>query len=115
LGGKLGAGMEQRKDRFQGYYNALQTQLSGGLVLAVFSNLQMLLELESAERDYERVEISGNLLNTRSFTVKAGINFSFLKDLALHTSFIHDRENSTYATFSHRRNMGIAVLKYSMD
>jgi hypothetical protein len=115
LGGKLGAGIEERKDRFQGYYNAVQKQLSGGIIWGILANLQMIPELERAERNYERLEIGGSILSNRSFTFKAGLTFSILKDLAHHTSFIHDRESSTYATFSHRRNMGMATVKYSMD
>lgn len=115
VGAKIGASLEQRQDQFEGYYNSLQTQLVGDFKLAVSASSQIFLGLERGWKDYEHVEISGNVLSNRSFTFKAGISFSLRSDLALHTSFIHDRESSTFETFSHRRNIGIAILKYSIN
>jgi hypothetical protein len=115
FGAKFGTNINQRKDQFEGYYNSLQTQLGGGFTLAVSASSQIFVELERGRKDYERVEISGNILSNRSFTFKAGISFSLRRELALHTSFIHDRESSTFETFSHRRNIGIAILKYSIN
>ncbi len=112
---KIGASIEQRQDRFQSYYNSLQKQLGGDLAVAVSSYSQITLGLERAWKDYDRVKISGNILNNRYFTFKAGITFAVFRGLALQTSFIHDRESSTNETFNYRRNIGMAVFKYSLD
>jgi hypothetical protein len=42
---KLGASIWQRQDRFQGYYNSLQTQLDGDLAVAISSYAQITLGL----------------------------------------------------------------------
>jgi hypothetical protein len=115
LNAKIDASIEQRNDRFQGYYNSLQKQLGGDLAVAVTSYSQITLGLERAWKDYDRVKISGNILSNRYFTFKTGITFAVFRGLALQTSFIHDRESSTNETFSYRRNIGLAVFKYSLD
>ncbi len=112
---KIGTSIWQRQDRYQGYYNSLQKQLGGDLAVAVSSYSQITLELERAWKDYERLKISGDILSNRYFTFKAGITFAVFRGLALQTSFIHDRESSTNETFSYRRNIGMAVFKYSLD
>jgi hypothetical protein len=112
---KIGTSLEQRRDRYQGYYNSVQKELAGSLSLALSSNAQVKVGLERSWKDYERLVIAGNVLSNRYLTFEAGISFSLWRSLALQTSFIHDRENSTFETFSYRRNIGMAVFSYSID
>ena len=112
LGARIGGSVEQRKDQFNGYYNSLQTQLDGEFTLVVSSLSQMFLEIERVWKDYENVGMSGTMLSNRYFTFRAGISFALLRGLVFHTSFVHDRGNSTFEPFNYQRNIVMGVLKY---
>lgn len=111
---KIRTSLEHRRDRAQGYYNSMRGQAGGDFTLAVSSHAQINLGLAHAWKNYERVTLAGNILSNRYLTFEAGISFALLRSLALQASCIHDRETSTFAAFSHRRNIVTAVLKYSL-
>ncbi len=112
---KIGTGLEQRQDRYQGYYNSLQKQFGGNVTFALSSYAQFKMGLERTWKDYERLVLAGNILSNGYLTLEAGVSLSLLRGLVLQTSFIHDRESSTFPTFNYRRNIGMAVIKYSLD
>lgn len=115
LHAKIGTNRKLRKDRFEGYYNYEQKQINGNITLPVSRYFQLNLGLERTWKDYDHLEISGNILRNRYLTLEAGYDFLLHTNVVFHTSFIHDHEKSTFEKFTYHRNIIVARFEYIMD
>ncbi len=105
---------KKRNDRFEGYYDYVQAQIKGEMELTVSPNCILSMGLQNTWKDYIHLELAGNRLSNRYFTLETGLTVRLQKNLQLHTSFVHDREKSTFADFTYNRNIVMARFEYKM-
>ncbi len=115
LQAKIAMISKKRNDRFEGYYNYVQAQIKGEMELTVSPNWILSMGWQNTWKDYIHLEIGGNRLSNRYFTLETGLTLPLQKNLQLHTSFVHDREKSTFATFTYNRNIVMAGFEYKME